>query len=128
MYLSCCVFCGCGFVWVHVCLWTGGQSSTVDVITHVLFTLLLFNYLFGFLSECFAYIYVQHVHALRVERPEEGIGYPRPRIMGGCESPCGCWEQNLNHLQEQQTLLATEPLLQPQLHNLKIFCYYYYYY
>lgn len=62
----------------------------VDVITHVLFTLLLFKYLFCFLSECFACIYVQHVHALRVQRPEEGIGYPGARVMGGCESPCGC--------------------------------------
>lgn len=91
----------------------------VDVITYVLFTLLLFNYLFCFLSECFACTYVQHVHALRVQRPEEGIGYPGTRVMGGCESPCGCWEQNLNHLQEQKAILATAPLLQPQIHNFK---------
>lgn len=30
----------------------------------------------------------------------------------GCQLPCGCWELNLDLLQEQQVLFTTEPTLQ----------------
>ena len=34
---------------------------------------------------------------------------------GSCELPCGCWELNLDPLEEQPVLLTTEPSLQPLL-------------
>ena len=36
----------------------------------------------------------------------------------GCEPPCGCWELNSGHLEEQSVLLITEPSLQPQTKSL----------
>lgn len=36
-----------------------------------------------------------------------------------CKPPHGCWVQNLSSLQEQQTLLTTEPSLQPLIPFLK---------
>lgn len=32
----------------------------------------------------------------------------------GCELPCGFWEPNLGSLEEHQTLLTTEPSLEPR--------------
>jgi hypothetical protein len=32
-------------------------------------------------------------------------------ITDGCEPPCGCWELNSGHLEEQSVLLTTEPSL-----------------
>ena len=34
-------------------------------------------------------------------------------IMGGCESPCGCWDLNSGPSKEQSVLLTTEPSRQP---------------
>ena len=34
-------------------------------------------------------------------------------ITDGSESPCGCWELNSGHLEEETVLLTTEPSLQP---------------
>ena len=34
-------------------------------------------------------------------------------ITDGCEPPCGCWELNSGHLEEQSVLLTSEPSLQP---------------
>jgi hypothetical protein len=36
-------------------------------------------------------------------------------IIDGCEPPCGCWELNSGHLEEQSMLSTSEPSLQP--HN-----------
>jgi hypothetical protein len=33
--------------------------------------------------------------------------------MDGCEPPCGCWDLNSGPLEEQSTLLTTEPAHQP---------------
>jgi hypothetical protein len=35
-------------------------------------------------------------------------------IMGGCESPCGCWDLNSGPSEEQSVLLPAEPSCQPQ--------------
>lgn len=37
-----------------------------------------------------------------------------PRVMGGREPPCRCWELGLGSLREQQVPSTTEPSLQPQ--------------
>ena len=34
-------------------------------------------------------------------------------ITDGLEPPCGCWELNSGHLEEQSVLLTAEPSLQP---------------
>jgi hypothetical protein len=34
-------------------------------------------------------------------------------VTGSCEMPCGCWELNQDHLEEQSVLLTAEPSLQP---------------
>ena len=34
-------------------------------------------------------------------------------ITDDCEPPCGCWELNSGHLEEQAMLLTIEPFLQP---------------
>lgn len=56
----------------------------------------------------YKYLYVYHV----------GAWYPRVARRGhwlpcNWNYDCGCWEQNLYPLQEQQMLLTTEPSLQP---------------
>jgi hypothetical protein len=32
-------------------------------------------------------------------------------IIDGCEPPCGCWDLNSEHLEEQSVLLTAEPSL-----------------
>lgn len=43
----------------------------------------------------------------------EAVQSPGTEVADGCELPYGCWESNPCPLQEQQVLLAAEPLLQP---------------
>ena len=45
-------------------------------------------------------------------RPEV-VGSPGTGVMDGCKPPCGCWELNLDPLEEQPVLLTTEISLQP---------------
>ena len=42
-----------------------------------------------------------------LHRSEEGTKSSATAVMDGCEPPCGCWELNLNLLQEQVFLTAT---------------------
>lgn len=60
------------------------------------------------------------VHTVpRKARPEEDIGSPGTDVREGCEL-CGCWGLNLDHLQDHQVLLTTEPFsqsLQPPLYE-----------
>ena len=57
-----------------------------------------------------AHIYVHYMQTW-CTMSEEVIGSPGIGIMGGCEPPC--WETNPGPLQEEQTLLATEPSFSP---------------
>lgn len=41
------------------------------------------------------FMYVYHVHAWYLQRPEEGFGCPGPGVVGAPEPPCRNWEQNL---------------------------------
>lgn len=43
---------------------------------------------------------------------EQGGKSPVIRVMGGCGSPCGCWESSPYLLQELYMVLITEPSLQ----------------
>jgi hypothetical protein len=51
------------------------------------------------------------------QRPEEGVGSPRVGVTDSCKPPImgTHWEMNSGPLEEQQTLLSTEPSLQPLL-------------
>ena len=70
------------------------------------------------LSGC---MYVHHMCAWCLRRPEEGVGSPGTGAMDGCELPCGCWELNRGPLQEQQGLFTAEPPLQPLQVTLESF-------
>lgn len=50
--------------------------------------------------------FVHHIHAWRLQRPEESTGFPRTVITKGCHLPCGCWEKNVAPPEEQQVLLV----------------------
>lgn len=58
-----------------------------------------------------ACVSVHYLHAWFPQRLEEDL-----RIPGtvGCELLCGFWEPNLGSLEEHQTLLTTEPSLEPR--------------
>lgn len=62
-----------------------------------------------FFPEC---IGAHYVCAWYPRRSEEGTGCPGTGLMDSCEPPCGCWESNLDPLQ-QQVLLTTEPSVRP---------------
>lgn len=67
--------------------------------------------------ECFIYVHI-YLCALCPWRTEEGTRSPGNGVKQGCEQPCGCWESNLYHPEEQPALLVTEPSSQqpdPQL-------------
>ena len=50
------------------------------------------------------YIWVSCLHAHQKREPNS--------IAEHCEPPCGCWELNSGHLEEQSVLLTPEPSLQ----------------
>lgn len=41
-----------------------------------------------------AWMFMHHICAWCMLRPEEGIRYPRVRVTEGWELPCGYWESN----------------------------------
>ena len=64
-----------------------------------------FNFIFYFtcirvLPAC---MYVYHF-VLFPQRPEEDVRIFGAGVIDGCKLPCGCWELNPGHLQEQQVL------------------------
>lgn len=56
-------------------------------------------------------IYVHHVHACCLWKPEESGGSPGIKITDGCELQCGCWKLLLSLLHEEQMVLAVEASL-----------------
>ena len=48
----------------------------------------------------------------------EGVGSHRPKVIGICDLPYGCWELNPGPLEEQPVLLTAEPSLQSLLNLL----------
>ena len=71
-------------------------------------------YVYEHLSAC---IYVHHVNACCLWRPEESIRSPGTGVKDGYELPCGCWESNLGPLQGQ-----CSDLLSPLSSPLDILC------
>ena len=55
---------------------------------------------------------VYHGCAWYPQRPEEGVPSPGIGITDRCDPPCGCWESNLDPLEEQSMPLTSEPSLQ----------------
>jgi hypothetical protein len=41
------------------------------------------------------------------------LATPETGVIDDCELPCGCWELNLDALEEKPILLTTEPSFQP---------------
>lgn len=56
-------------------------------------------------------VYEHHVCSWYLPNPGEGFGSCGTGVLDGCQPPCGSWELNLGHLQEQKVLLTTEPSL-----------------
>lgn len=50
----------------------------------------------------FVWVYVNHMCAWGLQRPEEGIGFPQTVVTGKGELRCGFWQPNPEPLQEQQ--------------------------
>lgn len=44
------------------------------------------------------FVYCLHTRCLRM--PKENIGSPETGVTVGCQPPYGCWEPNLNLLQQ----------------------------
>lgn len=85
-------------------------------IYHVEFwNVFLSIYLFYFMYECFvclsACLYVHYIPAWWPPKPEEGAESSGVGVIDSCESPNRFWEPNLEPLQKQQVLVATEPFL-----------------
>lgn len=57
---------------------------------------------------------VYHVCACCSGRFEESVGFPRTGVTDDHKPPGGCWEPNLDPLEEPQVLIAFEPTLLPQ--------------
>ena len=62
------------------------------------------------LKDLFTYFMYVSTLSLPPDTPEEGI--ETSLHIDGCEPPCGCWELNSGHLEEQSVLLTTESSLQ----------------
>lgn len=50
----------------------------------------------------FPCVYVHHMCARCLLRPEEGVMSAKPRVSDGCGLSCGRWEPSLGPLQELQ--------------------------
>ena len=68
-----------------------------------------------------AYRSVYHVHTLGGQ--EEGIRSPGARVTGSSVLSCGCWESNLDSLEEFPEHLTAEPRLQTLSLLLLLFCF-----
>lgn len=49
-----------------------------------------------------ACVYVHHMHAYFLRRPEEGIKFPRTGVMNGYHPSYGFWELDVGPLQENK--------------------------
>lgn len=67
----------------------------------------------------FIFFYVYGVFCLQFSAlDQEGIRSPRTEVTAGYEAPSGHWELNLGPVEEQPTLLSTEPSLQLPDHHV----------
>lgn len=77
-------------------------------------TVFFFKYLLicTYMGVCL-HLSLHHMHAWSPKSPEEGVRSPRTGVIDGCESPCGPWESNPGHLEEEPMLLTIEPSILP---------------
>jgi hypothetical protein len=66
-----------------------------------------------YVNGCFACmdVYVPHMGLVLMEAGREGISSLGTGVTVSWESPSGCWELNLDPLEEQPVLLTAEPPL-----------------
>jgi hypothetical protein len=57
---------------------------------------------------CVCMHYVYHLYARSLGRSEEGIRSYGSGVVGGYETPHGCWELNLGPLQEKEIFFTTK--------------------
>ena len=88
------------------------NSSTMTII-------ICFVCAFYFICcECLpACMFVHHLHAWCVYRPERGNWIPGTGVLDDCETPCGYWELNPGSLEQQPVLLTAKPSLHPHENN-----------
>lgn len=71
--------------------------------------------------ECLpTYMSVYHVRAWCPQRPEEDVGGPGTRVVGGSEPPCQCWELKLSPPEGQPVLLPLSHLSRPTCNSVDL--------
>ena len=66
------------------------------------------------------YLFIYYVYNILSVCMPAGQKRAPDLITDGCEPPCGGWELNSGHLEEQAMLLTSEPSLQPLLFSFKL--------
>lgn len=56
-------------------------------------------------------------------RPEDSIGFPRTKGLGGCQLPCGCWKLNLGSFVREASMLNCLTSIQPLVVSRACFTY-----
>lgn len=67
-------------------------------------------------------MYVHHMCAWSLKRPEEGLRSPGTVLQDDCKPPCRCWKLNLGTLEEQQVFITAEPFFQPLVYEIFVSC------
>jgi hypothetical protein len=67
------------------------------------------------LPACMSMYHLQWLELMEARRELES---PGSEVIDGCEPLCGCWESNLDPLEEQRVLSTAECPLQPLLSPL----------
>lgn len=88
-----------------------GKNSTSE-LRLCLLLVILGIYLFLYVDECFACVYVC---MLVLEVGQKSTGCPSSRVTGHCRPLHACWESNSRLLQDQPVVLMAEALFSPYL-------------
>lgn len=92
-------------LWIH---------SEEKKVLHILIFLNCFSFIFYVYEFLLACMYVHHVCARCLWRPDEGVWLLGTAVRDSCELPWGYWELNLGYRHDQQMLLIAKPFLQPK--------------
>lgn len=60
----------------------------------------------SYVYECFTCMYVHHVGAWCLWRPDKSAGSPDTGLTVDCETPCRCWESNPSPLQKSDWAMS----------------------
>jgi len=91
---------------VSVRYWSGVKCPFFKVKINLVCTIDLLAYMYV------CYMCIQCAHVCLVPREVRRGCRASWNITDSSEPPCGCWEPNVDPLQEQQALLAAEPSVQ----------------